>query len=183
MGQGPIMRHYRTGRHCKAGDGMGSPGPGLAGRLALYPRPLPAACRWLPGATAGRQRAARSTAGGSVGPQGGGPGWSVGRWVEGSLEVGRLPVLVQAVGQARRARLAQREGRLKSRAIKEGRSGLCVLSYGSLNLREACRHAAHQNDQVAIGLEADEIAQLGLGQRFADGVAQATRSKFHEIER
>ena len=61
---------------------MGSPGPGLAGRLALYPRALPAACRWLPGATAGRQRAARTTSGGR---------WAAGRgtWVVGGSLGGR----------------------------------------------------------------------------------------------
>ena len=136
------MAHYRTGRNCKAGDGMGSPGPGLAGRLALYPRALPAACRWLPGATRGPPTSGPHHTRGSVGRRvedlGGWKGklkspsctvggassrvsrtravgrWAVGRVVEG----GRLPALVQAVCQARGARLAQWVGSQKSQSLK-----------------------------------------------------------------
>ena len=104
-GQGPIIAHYRTGADCGRYDGRGNWGhAGIAPAAPACPLPAPPSRR-LPLAAGGNTRAANERPAPRQGARSG-------RRVVGSSVVGRLPDLVQAVGQARPARLAQREGQV-----------------------------------------------------------------------
>src|SRR5688572_19665593 len=51
------------------------------------------------------------------------------------------------------------------------------------NTGEAAGHPAHENDEVAVGLVANEVAKLWFRKCLPNGVAQSSRAEANKIER